>query len=368
MQDTLANPAPNSASRLDLVRLVLIAAVLPAVIAGVNYALLGRIVNSIGNSLEVCGHFGWYIVQVGLIGYAVGRGIDRPVLRWIVFGWVMLLVDLLVLSLAADNSSDLHPLVYLPPAALMAGQIGLCVVWAFLGDTRWPIRWPAMIVAGGALYFLWLRLGWHYSRGLWSELLALDVLTLAALCGVVRLRGYRLIHREIWEGKLPAADEKGRPLQFGIKHVLIWTTSLAILLGAARGLDLLNWAAARSLLQAGVVWKLTVAAATAMVMIIALWVAVGRGHWAARYGIGLLLALLVGGGLVAGSHFQKQALQSTNWSRWAIYHYDLIRWVSMGWWWLGWLILSGGILAAILIIFRVLGYRLVRVPRATRKG
>jgi hypothetical protein len=152
--DKSASSAAPDENRLDLVRLVLIAAVLPAVIATVNYALVGRIVNSIGNSLEVCAQFTWYVVQVGLIGYVVGSGINRPALRWIVFGWVLLLVNLLTLSLAAD-STDHYPQAYLPPAALIAGQIGLCVVWAFLGDTRWPIRWPAMILSAAALHFLW---------------------------------------------------------------------------------------------------------------------------------------------------------------------------------------------------------------------
>jgi hypothetical protein len=366
--DKSASSAAPDENRLDLVRLVLIAAVLPAVIATVNYALVGRIVNSIGNSLEVCAQFTWYVVQVGLIGYVVGSGINRPALRWIVFGWVLLLVNLLTLSLAAD-STDHYPQAYLPPAALIAGQIGLCVVWAFLGDTRWPIRWPAMILSAAALHFLWQGLGQHYSRNLWTELLALDVITLALLCGIMRLRGYRLIRRDDWEGKSPAtgpgASADARPLQFGIKHVLIWTTALAILLGAARSLDLLTWAAARELLRGGITSKLTVAAATAIMMIVALWVAVGRGHWAMRYAVGLILALVVGGGVVLWSRYQQQVVQSTLWGSWGLFEYDLIRWYSMGWWWLGWLFLSGGLLAATLIILRVRGYRLVRLARQT---
>jgi uncharacterized membrane protein len=128
---------------------------------------------------------------------------------------------------------------------------------------------------------------------------------------------------------------------------------------------LLTWAAARELLRGGITSKLTVAAATAIMMIVALWVAVGRGHWAMRYAVGLILALVVGGGVVLWSRYQQQVVQSTLWGSWGLFEYDLIRWYSMGWWWLGWLFLSGGLLAATLIILRVRGYRLVRLARQT---
>jgi hypothetical protein len=47
------------------------------------------------------------------------------------------------------------------------------------------------------------------------------------------------------------------------------------------------------------------------------------------------------------------------------YDYDLHRWLEVGWWWIAWMFLSGGLLAASLLVFRAVGYRLVRRGKAS---
>jgi len=120
---------------------------------------------------------------------------------------------------------------------------------------------------------------------------------------------------------------------------------------------------AQELVRGGLVWKLTVATASAMVIIVALWAALGRGHWLMRYSAVLVFTLSLGSALATWSGSQAAAIRTTAWTRWSAGGWDLLRWYEVGWSWLGWLFLSGGLLAATLIILRVLGYRLVRIRR-----
>ncbi|HUE74668.1 MAG TPA: hypothetical protein VMP01_27620 [Pirellulaceae bacterium] len=357
MPDLHTATPPDDAPPLNLVRLVLIGAALPAAIAAVNYAWL-RGAGSVGGiSPVVCLQFAWYVVQVGIVGYVVGRWISRPVPRWLLFGWILLFIDLLAATFAINARSAESALL---SAGLWSGQMGLCVVWAFFGDTRWTLRWPAMIVASGALYFLWLTFGSSWGQRLWNELLVWNVVTLSVMCGLLGVARFRL--RYVAPETAASADSARRPLQFGIKHVLMWTTALAILLGAAKGLDLLRWQVAVELVRAGLPWKLSVATISAMVIVVALWVALGRGHWLLRFAAGVCFTLAVGTGLAQWSIGNATVARRAPFAAWGSQmHWELLAWYEIGWGWLGWMFLSGGLLAATLIILRVRGYRLVRV-------
>ncbi len=360
MQDQPTIPA---AAKDDLPRLFLIAAVLPAVIAGVNYALWDRIAHKQGTTLETCVQFGWAVMQVGLGGYAVGRGIGYPWLRWVVLGWNLLLINGLAALLSLEPSFGRRPEHSMPSAALIAGQMGLCVVWGAFGDTRWVLRWPAIIVAGAALYCLWIGFGNSGPQQMWTELLVLQVLTLGALCGILRWLGFRLLPQSA-EGQQPAPRDGQRPLQFGIKHVLLWTTALAIVLGLAKAMDLLTWRTAQEIVRGGIFWKVVVATSSAVGTVVALWVALGRGHWALRYPVGLAFVLFNGGVLSAWSRANAASINRViilGWMRVSQSQLELLRWYEIGWWWLAWMFLSGGLLAATLIILRTRGYRLVRI-------
>ena len=188
---------------------------------------------------------------------------------------------------------------------------------------------------------------------LWTELMVLQVGTLAVLCGILRIRGFRLW--KLTPGGTSSEEESSeRPvLQFGMRHVLIWTTSLAMVLGLAKSLDVLNMQSAQQIIRAGYVWKLTVATASAMVIIVALWVALGRGHWFMRYSVGLAFTVLVATGLAMWNAYSAITTRQNFGPRYLASNWDLMNW-------LGWMFLSGGLLAATLIILRTMDYRLVR--------
>ena len=112
----------------------------------------------------------------------------------------------------------------------------------------------------------------------------------------------------------------------------------------------------------------TVALLSAMVILFALWAALGQGHWVLRYSLLVVVLLLVGGVMGALSTYGESLLNllgtrsGTDLSQ--NFGYDLYHWYEVGWWWIAWMFLSGGLLTASLMIFRTVGYRLVRSGKA----
>jgi hypothetical protein len=351
----IATPSRSSAIR----RLLAAAVLLPAVIASVDYALLGSYNTGPATNLETFFHLAWYVVQVGIVGWVVGSVIEQSIGRWIVFGWVLLLINLLTFTLALSGPGWSPP-PFLAPAALLAGQIGLCVVWAFFGDSPWLLRWPAMAFLSACLAWFWSAFNSGYTQEIWNELLVLQVLSLLALCSLLRLFGFRLARVQPAHLTTTGEGADRRVLQFNIKHVLIWTTAMAAMLGVARGLDMLNLQTAQQILRGGLGSKMIVAVTSAIVIIVALWVALGQGHWLARYSVGVAFALLTGVGLAFWSNYRFAAINSGFPRFWTSDLWRLREFYEVGWWWLAWLFLSSGLLAATLIILRVLDYRLVK--------
>lgn len=344
--------------RAELLRLIGLSVLLPAVVAAANYLLTMPLTVGHPPAAFVGLQVACYVAEVGIVGALVGRGLRSPLVRWIVFGWILLLINLLTMALVMQEGHDMP--LHLPTAGLFAGQIGLCVVWGFLGDTHWAVRLPLAALAVGGLLALWFNQWIDYRRALWDELLLFYLATLAALCALVRLTGFRLAIVDPRAGDSRPGGAAFR-LQFGIKHVLTWMTALAILLAIGRGMDLLRWEVAQEAVNQYKPWKIMMAAGSGMTIIVALWVALGTGRWWWRYPAGVLMVLLLGSLLSTWNNTRQMASQAlANAGGWRQVDWELMEWYEIGWWWLAWMFLSGGLLAATLIILRVLGYRLVR--------
>jgi hypothetical protein len=157
-------------------------------------------------------------------------------------------------------------------------------------------------------------------------------------------------------------------MQFNIRHVLIWTTSLAVLLGVLRFLDLLSLDAWIPYSEQSVVPMLTAGVLLAAVFVVSLWAALGSGPLWLRMPI-LILALL-GVGFVLGiiEYCSNVSPRTTYAELWRFRDYF---WETDAWH-MAWVFLAGSLLAASLVILRVIGYRLVRsvksppVPAASR--
>lgn len=336
-------------------RLVLCGVVLPAGVALATYLAMLPISAGLGSVLQATLVFAFFIGEVGLVGAIVGRSLPRPFFRWMVYGWVMLLIDLLVCSHAMLSSDGYAPKI-LPAAALVSAQIGLAIIWGILGTARWYWRAPLAVGLGAGLLWFWISWVTGRSGQVMTQVLMVQAIVLFLITAGLWVRGYRL------EIPLPEGgnDSGSRRLQFGIRDVLVWTTVVAILLGLMRGAGMLVWVT--FLDHPSVFLMSTVGALSAMVILFAVWTSLGKGHLLLRYGLllGVLLGLGAGMGaacVYGGGWLQRRASGLLSYRG---YDYDLHRWLEVGWWWIAWMFLSGGLLAASLLVFRAVGYRLVR--------
>jgi hypothetical protein len=156
-----------------------------------------------------------------------------------------------------------------------------------------------------------------------------------------------------------------RENQFQMRDVLVWTTVLAIALGAARALD--YWSssvAAFEQAKAGIArygWSIaamptpTAAICTAMILLIAIWSALGAGCAMWRWSILLTVVCAVTMAHGLFDFFQKTRVWGWTplWRGWEVF-FDFQQPLMI---WDG---LAGGMLFAALLMFRALGYRLVR--------
>lgn len=347
-------------NRLDLRRLILVGICLPTVAAAATYLLMYLFVDGERSVLETTIGFGCFVLEIGLVGVVAGKAMPHPQLRWLLYGWMLLLIDLIVVSMAINSSSGYISQI-LPAAALVAGQVGLAIIWGTLGTTRWHWRVPLTMGLGGGLLAFWSLGVTGWSGRLMTEVLIIQSITLGLLTGALWISGYRL------EIPQPDATSGGGPrsLQFGIKDVLIWTTVMAILLGVMRAADMLRWESLQT--RPSLFLQSTVAALTAVAIAFAVWGALGKGNWLVRFA--LLIFVLLGLGASLGS-FCRYADQHLTLGRFSNggYDWNLHSWLEGGWWWIAWMFLSGGLLAASLMIFRAVGYRLVKRQHSPRSS
>lgn len=354
----MSSSESTPAAALGPRHLLVVAGLLPAVIAAATYLVMWWLAGEGRSLMEVTLGFGFFVLEVGLVGTVVGHAMPHPLLRWLLFGWLMVLIDLLVGSSAMLSSHGHDIREILPAAALVAGQIGLAIIWGTLGTARWYWRAPFTLAAGAGLLGLWIFCVTGWSGRLMTQVLVVQAITLTLITIGLRVRGYRLIQLDLVAGNAAGAN---RRFQFGVRDVLIWTTVLAILLGLMRAADMLRW---KSLSEHPSLFLMsTVALLSAMAIVLALWASLGQGHWLLRYS--LLVVMLLGLGAVMGAactygEWLLDQWRRTQTSPYRFYDWDLHRWYKVGWWWIAWMFLSGGLLAASLMIFRAVGYRLVR--------
>ena len=345
---------------LDCRRLLPVAIGLPALIAALDHVLLQRFAGVSQKPLETALVFGLFIVEVGLVGVIVGRLIPVAWLRWTLYGWILLLIDLQVGVMTSWQASGGYWKAdgTCLSAALFSGQFGLVAVWAVVGVGRWYWRWPAMFVLAGLLAGVWTAIAPSYDSSRWTAALIMQSLAVVVICGVLRFFGFRLRLLDSLGRIADGATTNLEPMQFQIAHVLVWTTALAIVMGIAKALDLLTADLFLGLYAAESTFITTLGVLSAMVIVVALWTALGQGSAVLRYVLLICIALATGGG--TGWYCDWKYRNTRMGAVWS----NIDRWYEIGWWWLAWFLLAGGFLVASLLIFRAIGCRLVRQRRA----
>jgi hypothetical protein len=270
------------------------------------------------------------------------------------------LVDLQLYAASGfTNSANFWNHSRMLPGSLFAAQAGLAMVWGILGSTRWAVRIPLCAVLVFA--FAWLS---RSGYGMVREMVPVQLVALAALCGLLRLR--RFVLQPIAGVSATAPDHGRSPglptMQFGIRHVLIWTTSLAVLLGMLRALELLSLDSLGVFFRRGFFSLASLGVAVALTFVVAAWAALGAGPFWLRLPI-LAFVLPLSGVTMSVLHWNTERVR---WSPGSSFS-DL--WNQPGMWsqfwqddaWLAiWILLAGSLLFASLIILRTVGYRLVR--------
>src|SRR5262245_25008021 len=303
--------------KLPFLRVVAIGLILPILLSFVDNWLLSRELFA-GREWASTQAMAGFVFQVGLFGVLCGRLIYPAWLRWVLFAWCLLFTDL-------TSASSLSPQI---SQSLFTAQIGLATVWVVLGTSSWKIRVPIALL-------------------LILPMLALIAQTAALflICLVLRSQRFQLaLPLESPDSSSMSGGESNQ-IQFGIKDVLLWMTALGPLLAVSR---LGAW----QFLAEGVL--------NAVVLVVALWAALGQGSPWLRWS---LLPLLCGIAGALQADFDLYVTKSWQWFRpmpprfvsSAHIEYLFWRWDVIISFFLG-----SGMLAATLLIYRVLGYRLCR--------
>lgn len=345
--------------------LLIVGFCVPVSLAEVDHTVLTRIDIAASNVAFVTALFIFFAVQIWFVSWAVARYINPWPLRWVIWLWTMVLIDLQLAIISAVEGVSTREAINCLATGVLAGQVGALVVWGILGSGAAAWRVPALLVLfpiGGNFYELLVRLSHNGSwyQLVWDDLLWVQALILFLLCCALRLSGFTLVMTT--SETLAASDARTRKhsLQFGIRDVLIGTTSLAIVLAIAKAGGMLTLQFVQNVYAAGLLFVVLIATCTGAVLLMALWASLGRGRATLR-ALSVVLASLAFGSPIAWycvSVGQPRMILNRD--------YRLFHWYTTGYWWIGWMFLVAMILTGSLIIFRTLGYRLVRVPSTKR--
>jgi hypothetical protein len=366
-------------------RIAVVAVLVPAIFAAVDDYLLRSVTHTMPTAMHLALVLGVFVAQIGLLGILAGKLILWPWLRWTVYAWCWVLLGLQAWT--AGSMTQLQGSWWNPASlitvSLFAAQWGLVIIWGVLGTTRWTIRLPVSLAIGGLLFIPIAEPTPYYGHDV-RPMLIVQLIALAAICGVLRWRRFRLD----WEkeesepevaGTLEASaieDAGGVPrraagrrklnrTQFGVRDVLIWTTSLAFALGILRALDLLSIPGLSWLIGSQFVGHISSGLLIAIVLVVAVWGALGEGAWWLRIAVLLPVCGLSGFVLrimIYYAQWREENMAATRWG--GNYPFSLSVAFERNEWAMYWIPLAGGLVFASLLIFRTLGYRLLRAKRA----
>lgn len=287
-----------------------------------------------------------FVVQTALLSYLAGVLLSNWGWRLLLLGWSLLLVNLLLATGAMDNAWDQRLLAL----AFLSAEIGALVTWLTLGSESLRSRIILVALASAPIKYLSGVLAVDFKGLRWGDpwviIVAVQIGGTWALVALLRLAGYR-----IERARHEPTDTVGAPIQFSIRHMLIATTIVAVLVPIVQGLmkSSYRWMGGRQWMQAS-----TDGMVLALVSLAALWMALGTGRWALKVVTFALLAILAGGALygVEATNLYPQPYSLTP----APLTYA-------GWRWIAWTLLTGLFLAGMLFVLRATDHRLIRRRR-----
>ncbi len=326
----------------SLFELFVLAAGFPAAMAYIDKYVLRQCVSGEWHGMPVYLTFAMLVLQVTLLGSLVGMRIQRPHIKWSVFLWAIVLIDLQVFSITAvdtNESSVTRCLAF----AFMSGQVGLLTVWGMLSPVFWAVRLP--LTALGLAIVISFAATFGGGSELWFAILCWQSLATMILCGGLWIFGFRV-------RRLRHDQSSDRRLQFSMRHLFAWTTSVACVVGVVRLVDVATFLfLGRDSLLACV----GLGGCFAIMSMVAVWSALGSDRlWIRLVGLGIstpVIALSIGAvGLSRTPAWISESLFLGA-------DYDPTLWFM-------WTCLATFFLAGLLAIFHTSGYRLLRVAPA----
>jgi hypothetical protein len=350
MSFTLQHP------RLDSARVLSAAVLLSAAFVALDRLLLDWLAGAWRTDWIMALTMAVFVLQIGILGVICGRWIEWPLLAWLLYGWSWLLIDLQTFTAWVFADQSWWGASF-QAAALFAAQLGLVMIWTMLGTARWTTRWPVGLVLGSVLFLPLIRLRYWGDNA--AVMFLAQVVALGVICGVLRWQGFRLKKAAAVtsaSGMRTANDLQ--TAQFGLRHVLIWTTALALVCGLARaiGLPFEQWTEVRyhpllPIISSG--------AALGMVLIVSLWAALSKSPSWQRWSFLLLAVPVIG---VANAWIDWHVWSGTSpWIRrlgWSWQYW--FSFIQNERWQITWICLAGAMLFATLLFLRSQGYRLAR--------
>jgi hypothetical protein len=319
-------------------RLLIVAVLLPAIVAGSNYALIELLPRDWLRTL----FFPSLVLSTAVLSWCAGHYLHPAWLRCLVFAWCLVLLDLLTIDACLGG-----PLPQELAYVLIAAQSGILVIWSVLASVTWQRRLPVALVAGSII----IAFAGNWVLEEWFVLVALAVLITMLVCGGLRWCGFAL-QRFDFGSPDPLQEDALGVRQFGIGHMLIWSAAIAPLLVVARGFDFLMF---RTLGAQSVFPAAIISLSLASINLVAIWAILGSGLWPIRIAILPLVPIL----LAIGLNVYCNAIPRRRWGIWPDTAISDMLWEMQGRWTF-WLFLSASLLAALLLFLRASGYRLVR--------
>lgn len=326
-------------------RLLLVSVALPAVVVALDDFALRFGAAHRWSAVPGVAVSSWFVVQMAVLSYLAGSKLPSWGWRLLLVCWMLVLVNLLLGTSAAGRWNDQRLLAL----AFLSAEFGALAVWLILGSGWLGARVALVVLASLPVKMLADALGFHL-RALrwgdaWSIIVAVQIAATSALAALLRVAGYRI------ECEEQTGETRG-PVQFSIRHLLIATTVVAVLVPVVQGLlrSSSPWMGAGQWLHASVDGVVL-----ALVSLAALWTALGTGRWPIKLLVFVLLAVAAGGGL----HW----LEATARYRYSFSPYMSQPLTEAGWRWTPWALLTGAFLAGMLLVLRATGFRLARRRR-----
>lgn len=286
----------------------------------------------------------WRVVSIAGLCFCSGAYLRPPWLSWIVFGWSLILLDLL--AIASGLTGQSRDFAY----ALISAEAGLLILWAIMGPVGWQWRLPSAGAAAAAVIIFSQCFGDDRTARSWNLLMIANTVAVVLACGGLRMAKFSLQLTD----ESRTVDRKRNILradQFGIKHMLFWATALVPLLLVLPSTDFHALTGINSQTAFPVA---VVGVSITAVNLLAIWAPLGRGVLPVR----LLVVLFVPFAIGAALSFYSESLRPPGFVWPNVPILDTILGMKDRWGF--WLFFNATLVAALLLFVRAQGYRLIR--------